>query len=311
MTNERLGDGPDSGHVLGIDVGWSERTHTTGACLLSWTADRVWFAVHRVPTNFEQRRDTLATIVGSTKFAAVALDGPLRRGFDQIEEYRLAELLLTRRFSNAGYGKPGQSSSPNGIMLNEHANQIANSVVAAKCVMQSTHTGAIHDLSIVEAFPTTFLAVMLDKGRRPSSKAKSDIFYEWLLGPDAPARHVPDENRVDGLIRRLLPGRTIETSTANVLDHEHRAAVVCALTAMCVAHQQYVAVGDPRNGYIILPPNSEASGAGMQPWAMSIIRANANEATDWNANGLNQRPPSPHVIVASGSTTSTIDAAFR
>jgi predicted RNase H-like nuclease len=311
MAEERQVEDLQVGHVLGIDVGWSENVPTTGACLLGWTPTHVKFEVYRIPTEFNQRRAKLAEVVGSRKFRAVALDGPLRRGFDRIEEYRLAELLLTRRFSNAGFGKPGQSSSSNGIMLNEHANQIAKAVVEAECVMESTHQGAIHDLAIVEAFPTTFLAVMLDEGRRPSSKAKSDIFYEWLLGPNSPCRHTPDENRVDGLIRRLLPDRTIEPSTATIMDHEHRAAVVCALTAMCVARQQYVAVGDSRNGYIILPPRSEPSVAGMQPWAMTMILANAKEATDWEVGGLEQKPPSPHIVVADGQEVSLMDAAVE
>jgi predicted RNase H-like nuclease len=309
MTEENHIDELASGHVLGIDVGWSERTHTTGACLLSWTSERVKFKVHHVPTSFDQRRDKLSEIVGSTKFAAVALDGPLRRGFDRIGEYRLAELLLSRRFSNSGFGKPGQSSSPNGIMLNEHANQIAKSVVAAKCVMPSTHVGAIDELAIVEAFPTTFLAVMLDAGRRPSSKAKSDIFYEWLLGPDAPARHVPDVNRFDELIQNLLPNRTLESPTGEVVDHEYRAAVICALTALCVAHRQYVAVGDSQNGYIILPPRVEASNSGLQPWAMSMIRANARNA--WKDNKFKQKPSGPHIMVAKGILIETVDAVFK
>jgi len=301
----------DSGHVLGIDVGWSKKTDTTGACALSWTSDRVWFEVHHVPTDFESRKKRLSEIVGSNKFAAVALDGPLRRGLDRIEEYRLAELLLTRRFSNSGFGKPGQSSSPNGIMLNEHANQIARSVLEAQCVMKSSHFGAIDEYAVVEAFPTTFLAVMLDKGRRPSSRAKSDIFYEWLLGPDAPCRHLPDKNRFEGLINRLLPNRTIESTTGDVTDHEHRAAVVCALTALCVATRNYVGIGDTRNGYIILPPSVEVSEAGLQPWAMSMIRANAKKSRNWQRDDLSHFPPAPHVIIEASGQVETFDAGYK
>jgi hypothetical protein len=95
------------------------------------------------------------------------------------------------------------------------------------------------------------------------------------------------------------------------MDHEHRAAVVCALTAMCVARQQYVAVGDSRNGYIILPPQSEPSVAGMQPWAMTMILANAREATDWEVGGLKQKPPGPHIVVADGQEVSLMDAAVE
>jgi len=161
-----------------------------------------------------------------------------------------------------GYGKPGQSSSPNGLELDAHANLIAKSVVEANCVAKASHKAAIHELAIVEAFPTTFLALMLDKAKRPSSRAKSDIFYEWLLGPAAPCRHSPDANRLEGLIARLLPGRALETDLGKVTDHEHRAAVICAITALCIAADQYLAIGDSRNGYLIMPPLVEAGIAG-------------------------------------------------
>ena len=312
MSNEALPQTDrSSGQVLGIDVGWSEQTDTTGACLLTWSESEVSFDVHHLPTDFDARQKKLRALVGGNEFDAVALDGPLRPGLDQINEYRLAELLLTRRFSNAGFGKPGQSNSPNGIMLNEHANQFAESVIAAKCVKRSEHAAAINDYAVVEAFPTTFLAVMLDEGRRPSSKAKSDIFYEWLLGPDAPARHMPDENRFEQLIDRLLPGRTLRSLTGDVTDHEHRAAVVCALTALCIAKNNYVAVGDSRNGYIILPANAEVSIAGTQPWAMSMIRDNAKEAKRWQRDGLSALPPSPHVIIEGGGQQLQLDAGYK
>ncbi|QDU46856.1 hypothetical protein Mal52_53790 [Symmachiella dynata] len=311
MNEQPLRDTEASGQVLGIDVGWSEQIDTTGACLLRWTENRISFDVHHIPTDYEARQRTLRELVGDQEFHAVALDGPLRPGLDRIDEYRLAELLLTRRFSNLGFGKPGQSSSPNGIMLNEHANLFAQSVIAAGCVRKSEHAAAIHEMAVVEAFPTTFLAVMLDEDRRPSSKAKSDIFYEWLLGPDAPGRHMPDENRFEELISRLLPNRTIESTTGDVTDHEHRAAVICALTALCVAKRDYVGIGDSRNGYIILPPRVEVSEAGLQPWAMSMIRANAREARRWERDGLSQSPPAPHVIIELGGQVDNFDAEYK
>lgn len=311
MSEQPVQETESSGQVLGIDVGWSELTDTTGACLLRWTESRVSFDVYHIPTDYEARKQALRELVGNHIFNAVALDGPLRLGLDRIDEYRLAELLLTRRFSNLGFGKPGQSSSPNGIMLNEHANQYAKSVIEADCIKKAEHAAAIHEKAIVEAFPTTFLAVMLDDGRRPSSKAKSDIFYEWLLGPNAPGRHIPDENRFEELISRLLPNRSIESTTGNVTDHEHRAAVICALTALCVAKRDYVGIGDSRNGYIILPPSVEVSKAGLQPWAMSMIRANAKEARRWQRDGLSQSPPAPHVIIEANGQVDYFDAEYK
>ena len=298
------------GQVLGIDVGWSKKTDTTGACVLRWDQSKISLDVHLVPTNSEKRIQKLKEIAGESKFEAVALDGPLRPGFDRIGEYRLGELILTRRFSNLGYGKPGQSSSPNGLELNAHANLIAKSIIDANCVTKATHKAAIHELAIVEAFPTTFLALMLDKAKRPSSKAKSDIFYEWLLGPSAPCRHIPDADRLAGLIAGLLPGRTLETQLGKVRNHEHRAAAICALTALCVAAREYLAIGDSRNGYLIMPPQAAAGTSGTQPWAFQAISNNLGEIKDWKKESLVHLPPSPHVIRQTADDIATYDAAF-
>jgi len=54
-----------------------------------------------------------------------------------------------------------------------------------------------------------------------------------------------------------------------VTNHDDRAALVCALTALCVAARDYTAVGD-EDGWIILPPSSFVQG-----WAMHALRANA------------------------------------
>lgn len=311
MSAEQQHEQTDAGHVLGIDVGWSEKTNTTGACLLSWDQGGIELEVHHLPTDSTRRHDKLLEIVGTKKFLAVALDGPMRRGFDRIGEYRLGEVLLTRRFGNAGYGKPGQSHSGNGILLNHHANEIANSVKEANCVDGAAHHAAIDRLSIVEAFPTTFLAVMLDADRRPSSKAKSDIFYEWLLGPDSPARHVPDENRIYKLISGLLGGRKINSSLESFTDHEHRAAVICAATALCVARKQYVAVGDSRNGYIILPPRSSHIGVGLENWAFTMIENNLKARKDWKKDKLSVAPPAPHMIIETPNEVRQQNADYR
>ena len=38
------------------------------------------------------------------------------------------------------------------------------------------------------------------------------------------------------------------------MNHDQRAAFVCALAALCVTKGKYVAVGDTEDGHIILPP---------------------------------------------------------
>ena len=53
--------------------------------------------------------------------------------------------------------------------------------------------------------------------------------------------------------------------------HDDRAAFVCALTAVCVAAGDFVAVGDD-DGWIVLPPRRF-----IQPAQWSLLVANANE----------------------------------
>ena len=53
----------------------------------------------------------------------------------------------------------------------------------------------------------------------------------------------------------------------SITNHDHRAAFICALAALCVARKQYVAVGDPEDGHIVLPPI-------LQPWAEDSLRKN-------------------------------------
>jgi hypothetical protein len=227
------------------------------------------------------RRDSLAKAVGDLPILYAGIDGPLRPGLDQIGEYRNAEALLTRRFRNTGIGKPGQSNSGNGILLNRHANEIARGLIELGLLGAATHDERIDEAGIVEAFPTTFLGVMLDRGKVPSSKAKSDVFFEHLAGPDSPKRLEPATNRLVGLLSRLLPGREIDVDgISKVTDHEERAAVVCALAALCVACGQYVAVGDRKNGYILLLPRAEAGEPGLQPWAWEILRRNLHDAEE-------------------------------
>lgn len=301
---------PEKGAVLGIDVGWSEVDHTTGACVLSWDSDSIDFTVCLVPADVENRRKYLRDICRNSQFDSVAIDGPLRVGMDKIGEYRLAELLLTRRFGNCGYGKPGQSHSGNGLLLNQHATEIAKAVLEANCVKQSKHRARIDAYAVVESFPTTFLAVLLDADRRPSIRAKSDAFFESLLGPDSPSRLMPDTNRIADLITSLLPNRQITSTFTEVKNHEHRAALICAITALCVACRRYVAVGDARNGYIILPPRASSGSVGLQTWAFKKIQLNAKEATDWKDDRLSFDPPKPHVIVEAPDTIEELSTRY-
>ncbi|MFO0554321.1 MAG: hypothetical protein U0271_38425 [Polyangiaceae bacterium] len=244
----------DSGVVLGIDVGWSTEHKTTGVCVLSWTLTEVFVN----PLRLQSGEDAgLKCPIGDRTILALGIDGPIRGGLDEIGIYRLAEQMLTRGFARY-IGKPGQSSSGNGRKLNAGANRMAQSVLALNKLVRAEHRARIHERAVVEAFPTSFLGVMLDARRAPPHGPRSDVYFQHVLG----------------LLGRLLPGRQLARgSFAQIEDHEERAALVCALTALSVAARQYVAVGDD-NGYIILPPRAEAGEPGLQPWAWEILERN-------------------------------------
>jgi predicted RNase H-like nuclease len=261
------------GVVLGVDVGWSELKKTTGVCLLEWDATSVRLTCQRIRTDPTCRQADLRCLIANRRLLAVAIDGPLRPDLKEIGEYRDAELMLTRQFQLIG--KPGQSSSGNGRKLNRTANSVANTLLSLGVLERAIHTARIHDWAIVEAFPTSFMGVMLEEGRIPGvPEARSDVYFEYLLGPDQPRPQPPPDNRLAGLMGNLLPGRTLTCRLADLTNHEDRAAAVCALTALCVAVRRYVAVGDPRNGYIVLPPRARHGEVGLQPWAWRLLEGN-------------------------------------
>jgi predicted RNase H-like nuclease len=265
---------PESGLVLGIDIGWSVDKKTTAASVLEWSQSELTITTNRLPTDDRGRRAELDALVGQRSIHALAVDGPIRGALDEIGIYRDAEMILTRQLG--GYiGKPGQSSSGNGRKLNAAANSIVRLVLETGRVISAVHAARIHEYAIAEAFPTSFLGVMLDAGAVPLHGARSDAYFAHLLGPHSPNPPPPSSDRLLGLLERLLPGRRLASGTlAAVRDHEERAAVVCAITALCVAVGEYVAVGDTQNGYIILPPRADDGAPGLQPWAWRIISGN-------------------------------------
>ena len=209
-----------------------------------------------------ERTTTIVSVAGVGPLACAAFDGPLRRGFEAIGRYRTAERMLTRRIGRR-IGKPGASSAPVGRLLNAHANACANTVLQHCDVKLATHATRIDDKAVVEAFPSSFLGVMLED---PSTLAarrhnRSDLFF----------LHCCQRRIFDRLIGHLLPGRRLGSDVVALSNHDERAAFVCALTALCVAAGDYTAVGDD-GGWIILPPY-----ALLQPWAREALEANAKE----------------------------------
>lgn len=258
-----------SGHVLGLDVGWSTVRRSSAACLLTWDAHRISARIIRFTADPADYRPALANLIGARRIAVAALDGPLRGDLAEIGLYRTAEMLMTRGLARH-IGKPGQTNSPNGRLLNRMTNCYARELLAAAVVEPAIHAGAIHPQALVEAFPTSFLGTMLDQGFHQPGKARSDLYYARLTGD-------PSGDRLTRLIQILLPGRSLSFTPVRLRNHDDRAALVCAITALCVMQRRYIAVGDD-NGRIVLPPRTTAGAPGLQDWAWTILQANAEAA---------------------------------
>jgi hypothetical protein len=150
-----------------------------------------------------------------------------------------------------------------GKSLNAHANACV-SVVLAECkISDAEHAVAIHNRAIVEAFPSSFLGLMIADPCALNARRgdRSDTFFKHLAGA----------NVIDELIDYCLPGRSMTVPVATVTNHDDRAALVCALTALCVLTEDYTAVGDD-DGWIILPPARF-----IRKWAWDALHANAAE----------------------------------
>ncbi|MDE0366345.1 MAG: hypothetical protein OXP09_12315 [Gammaproteobacteria bacterium] len=251
------------GNVLGIDVGWSEKQESSAVCRLSWNKDSINWRVCRFRANDDDRRNTIHDVAGTNKILAVAIDGPLRRNFDEIERYRSAERVLSRGELLKRIGKPGQSSSPNGKKLNWQANLAATTVKDWCEVGDASHDQAIDEYAVVEAFPTSFLGVMVRCPERLSAGERSDRYFGHLDGHEGPDRSLSQ------LIECLLGPKSWEKHIHSLTNHDDRAAFVCAITGLCIACGEYTAVGDSRDGWIILPPKWA-----FEEWAWEAIVAN-------------------------------------
>lgn len=247
-----------AGTVVGIDVGYSAVRPTTGLCVLSWTPATVTWSCANANTAASHRRRTLRRLLGGQdQVDAVAVDGPLRPGlvYDPTS-HRAAESLLSRG-PFAARGKPGATNAGGGPRLHQEATTVVRDLVRPHLRDRPA--------AVVEAFPNLFLGVLCDDDAypRPRHRRWTDALYET---PAVAAR-------LAGLLAALLPGRRVAGSW-RVTDHDQRAALVCALTALCVAAGRFVAVGAKTDGFVVLPPVEHwAAPAGGVSWARRALDA--------------------------------------
>lgn len=249
---------PIAGSVLGVDVGWSAVRTSSAVCRLDWDAASIHWTIERFKAVPEMRDDVIRGVAGAHRLMAAAFDGPFRGDLAPIGNYRRAEKALTLHAISSRLGKLAQSNSGNGRLLNAATNDCVASVLAHCQIAGAAHACSIHCKAVAEAFPNSFLGLMLSdpvplKGGRGQ---RSDRYYGALAA--------------DGSLQRLftghLPGRRMAASLESVTNHDDRAALVCAITALGIAGRDYVAVGDG-DGWIILPPAPF-----IAPWARSALK---------------------------------------
>jgi predicted nuclease with RNAse H fold len=227
--------------LLGIDVGFSERRKTTGIASYAFGQTTVLHCVGSLPQN------RTAVLSGGSLYDAIAIDGPIvpaTTNHGQI--IRRCERLLSKGlFGNRC--KPGFSHFGTGLKLRK-----ATAAIASEMPGYRQH----NSVPVVEAFPNAFLGVMLDDKthcvfeRIPRGK-KSDIFFAQASRDCTFDRLFECLGWDDVILREQIRAVAGETTR---ISHEHRAALVCVLTAACAVSGQAAYVGDDVGGSICLPP---------------------------------------------------------
>jgi predicted nuclease with RNAse H fold len=228
-------------NLLGIDIGFSERRKTTGIASYTFGQPVRLHCVGSLP------RDRAEVLLDRPLYDAIAIDGPIVPTATNPEQLvRRCERLL----SKGPFGKrckPGFSHFGTGLKLRKAATTIASEMPGHR-----RHNG----IRVVEAFPNAFLGVMLDDKiyaafeRIPRGK-KSDIFFAQASRDRSFERLFEYLGWDDVILLEQI--RTVAGATTRI-SHEHRAALICVLTAACALSGKAVYIGDEVGGSICLPP---------------------------------------------------------
>jgi hypothetical protein len=282
-------------YYLGIDTGWSVNGDTTGLCLITLDQNRIRWKCCNTGSREDRRREDLKKLIErGTILNAVGIDGQLTWGLKLIDHYRAADALLTDGAFNTRFttqATDGRNDHSFGPDLHRHTTRLAKLVLKLSIegclnLVYADHPDPLHEYRIVEAFPSAFLAFLLP-----------DEDFQTIQGRGAYAfwESVVDRGYLSALIQLLLPEfqlgdldvhlRQIENQGR---DGHRRDAFVCALTAMCVAKNKYVAVGDPEYGDIMLPPRNAwgYDATGQHRWAETALRNNVGVVSRNEGNHL-------------------------
>ena len=222
---------PPTQSTLGIDVGYSKTRRSTGLCLLTITPSTIRWQCLNTGSDESQRLQDLRNLVPRhTRLLGVGVDGPLTPGLRVVPHYRSSDALLTRGVF-ARRGKPGATSAPSGQRLHLHATLLAKLTLQLQeeghfTLAQSTHPNPVHPSRILEVFPNAFLAVLLPDAAFADLRPKrndSDLFWDASMHQSSNLRR---------LLQSLAPDRQLCEHLESVTDHDHRAALLCALAVL-------------------------------------------------------------------------------
>ena len=229
-------------NIIGLDVGFSQHRPSSGVAHLNGSR----LTLHHTTSNWSDRKRILGSI---DPVDVAALDAPIVP--DSEHGQRDVERLLSFGIFQRRC-KPGASHvRGTGQALRQAGRKTADQLatVTPEQPLPTEFPRARKSTNIVEAFPNAFLGVCADDSAYAvMPKLRRGKKFDWLY--DAWCR--------DGLFPRIAAFLGIHG--AGVLDachrndhHDERAALVCLLTAACVATGKYVAVGEKLGGYIFLP----------------------------------------------------------
>ena len=229
-----------SPNLLGVDVGFSKTSKTTG---LAWRVNGK-IDGRRTGSSWEARAAALPIGVS---FDLAAFDAPLVPAGPDIPR-RSCEAVFYR----GAFGKrcrPGMSHFGQGLTLRQAGSIAVQQFHPVVTNHRPPTFAAVAGAAMVEAFPNTFMGVLLPdavlaelQGKR---SGKSDRLYEACIAQGAFLRLLGHLDwPADETIKQLAAER----------DHDIRAAYVCLLTAGLAHAGTATVVGDDVGGWFWLPP---------------------------------------------------------
>jgi hypothetical protein len=227
-------------NLLGIDVGFAANRHSTG---LAW---RVGGRIATSLTGSDWATRSAALPTGTT-FDLAAFDAPLVPANSDIARRSCEATFYRGAFAKRC--RPGMSHFGQGLEFRRAGAAAADQFRPVISDGFRPANAAIAGAAMVEAFPNTFLGVLLPEDvldDLPAKRSgKSDRLYEACLAGGAFARLVQE-----------LAWPLLETLDllAGERDHDIRAAYVCLFTAGFAHAGTATVVGDHLGGWFWLPP---------------------------------------------------------